>query len=142
MRKCSKTVTDRDKGRSGSSCSPRARIFRQTSVENLPPGERAWIISHFGLGITPKVGDYPRSNSNGRYSTLDIVGKARSRLIYKYKWASIEALPGTFTPLHQSVPSGNVTTTCKSSAHYIQTQQTRRSEVHRYARHRVSRGFR
>ena len=133
------TVTDRDKGRTGPSHPGRARISGHTSVDNLPLWTR-W---------RGKVGDYPRSISNGRKSTLDFaweeqssVWEARSRPIYRCKRVVIEVIFYRLTPLRQSVPSGNVTAICKFTVLHIQTQQNGRSKLYGYARSRVSRGFR
>lgn len=63
-------------------------------MENLPSSEWAWIICHFGLGGTPKVGDYPRSISNGRNPRSILPGPGHDLYI------------GVNEPLSRFVPAG------------------------------------
>ena len=48
-------------------------------IERGFPDIREWKICRFGRRAMQKVGDYPRSISNGRKSTLDSAWEARSR---------------------------------------------------------------
>lgn len=97
----------------------------------LPPGERAWIICHFGLRAALKVGDNPRSimpwkpdcdlcnSARGTLSKVDIVG-----VLYYTK-----VLPREMSPQYPKPPSF-ISKLNKTAGHsYIDTPGTVYLEV-------------
>lgn len=74
----------------------------------LPPGERAWIICHFGLRAALKVGDNPRSimpwkpdcdlcnSARGTLSKVDIVGVLHHTKVFPWEMSSAQPNPPSF----------------------------------------------
>ena len=93
--------------------------------------ERARKICHFGLGDTPKVGDYPRSNLP-RKPDLDLYIGA-NRLLSKFDPEGVlhyaKVLPWEMSPLYPKPPSF-ISKLNKTAGHgYIDTPGTVYLEV-------------
>lgn len=74
----------------------------------LPPGERAWIICHFGLRAALKAGDYPRSivpwkpdcdlcnSARGSLSKVDALGVLHRAKVFSREMSSVQQNPPSF----------------------------------------------
>lgn len=97
----------------------------------LPPGERAWIICHFGLRAALRAGEYPRSIVPGK-PDLDLYIGA-NRLLSKFDPEGVlhyaKVLPWEMSPLYPK-PLSFTSKLNKTAGHgYIDTPGTVYLEV-------------